>query len=190
MKMTEINLIPFIGAFVLDIASVLLLAFLFYYRRHKNRDMTIAIAIINITLFALAGALASFTLSLGVGFALFAVISIIRLRSDEAGWVEMAYLLTGLSVGLILGLPGYSLAVQSTYALILVIAIFVIDHPKLMAFGRAKRITLTVDFTEFQASALKFKVEDLIGQKVIGVEVRSITVEPPSMKLDVKYSIA
>ena len=137
--MTEINVLPFLSAFALDIVSIVLLAFVFYYRRHKNRDMTIAIAIINVALFALAGALASFTLSLGVGFALFAVISIIRLRSDEAGWIEMAYLLTGLSVGLILGLPGYSLAVQSIYATILVVAIFIIDHPKLLASARSKR---------------------------------------------------
>ena len=137
--MTEINVLPFLSAFALDMVSIVLLAFVFYYRRHKNRDMTIAIAIINVALFALAGALASFTLSLGVGFALFAVISIIRLRSDEAGWIEMAYLLTGLSVGLILGLPGYSLAVQTIYAAILVLAIFLIDHPKLLSSARSKR---------------------------------------------------
>lgn len=186
--MTEINVLPFIGAFALDICSIALLAFVFYYRRHKNRDMAIAIAIINVALFALAGALASFTLSLGVGFALFAVISIIRLRSDEAGWLEMAYLLTGLSVGLILGLPGYSLAVQTTYAVILVVAIYVIDHPKLMSFGRSKKMTLSVDFTEFDQTALAKKVEEMIRKKVISIEVRTVSTTPPAMKLDVRYT--
>ena len=186
--MTEINVLPFLSAFALDMVSIVLLAFVFYYRRHKNRDMTIAIAIINVALFALAGALASFTLSLGVGFALFAVISIIRLRSDEAGWIEMAYLLTGLSVGLILGLPGYSLAVQSIYAVILVVAIFVIDHPKLLASAKSKRLNLAVDFVETDADQLRGRVAELLGKKVIQVEIRSMTVTPPSMKLDVKFS--
>lgn len=186
--MTEITLIPFLSALALDIASIVLLAFVFYYRRHRNRDMTIAIAIINVALFALAGALASFTLSLGVGFALFAVISIIRLRSDEAGWLEMAYLLTGLSVGLILGLPGYSLTVQTIYAAILVFAIYLIDHPKLLPSSKSKRLNLAVDFVETDQTALLTKVNELLGKRVLQVETKSMVLNPPSMKLEVKYS--
>lgn len=186
--MTEINLLPFLSALALDIVSIVLLAYAFYYRRHKNRDMTIAIAVINVTLFALSGALASFTLSLGVGFALFAVISIIRLRSDEAGWLEMAYLLTGLSVGLILGLPGYSLLVQSIYAIILVLAIFVIDHPKLLKASKSKRMSLSVDFIETRADLLRLKVGEIIGKPVLRVDVKAINTSPAGMKLDVRFS--
>lgn len=186
--MTEINILPFLSALALDVVSIVLLAYAFYYRRHKNRDMTIAIAVINVTLFALSGALASFTLSLGVGFALFAVISIIRLRSDEAGWLEMAYLLTGLSVGLILGLPGYSLTVQSVYAFILVLAIYVIDHPKLLKASKSKRMSVSVDFLETNQEQLKSRVQDLLGKQVIRVEVKAVNVNPAGMKLDVRFS--
>lgn len=186
--MSDISLLPFLGALALDIASIVLLAFVFYYRRHRNRDMTIAIAIINVALFALAGALASFTLSLGVGFALFAVISILRLRSDEAGWIEMAYLLTGLSVGLILGLPGYSLAVQGVYAAILVLAIYLIDHPKVLASAKSKRVSLSVDFVETDQEVLLAKVRDMLGKQILLVETKSMVMSPPSMKLEVKYS--
>ena len=186
--MTDIALLPFLGALALDIVSIVLLAFVFYYRRHRNRDMTIAIAIINVALFALAGALASFTLSLGVGFALFAVISILRLRSDEAGWIEMAYLLAGLSVGLILGLPGYSLTIQALYAAVLVLAIYLIDHPKLLPSARSKRMTISVDFVETDQAVLVSKVRDMLGKRVLVVETRSMVMTPPSMKLDVKYS--
>ncbi len=186
--MTEISTLPFLSALALDIVSIILLAFVFYYRRHKNRDMTIAIAIINVTLFALAGALASFTLSLGVGFALFAVISIIRLRSDEAGWLEMAYLLTGLSVGLILGLPGYSLTVQAIYAFILVLAIYLIDHPKLVPASKTKRMTVSVDFVETDHEALRERVAQMLNKKILSVETKSLSVMPAGMKLEVKYS--
>ncbi|MEY4348030.1 MAG: hypothetical protein RIS43_449, partial [Actinomycetota bacterium] len=76
--MTELSLSGFLPALGVDLLSIILLAYLLYYRRYGDREMTIAIATINVTMFALAGALASFTLSLGVGFALFAVISVIR----------------------------------------------------------------------------------------------------------------
>ena len=107
--MTQIDIWAFLWSLLLDLASLVLLSYVFYYRRHNNREMTVAISVINITLFSLAGALASFTLSLGVGFALFSVISIIRLRSDTAGWADMGYLLVALSTGMILGLPGFGL---------------------------------------------------------------------------------
>lgn len=173
---------------MLDLASVALLAYFFYYRRHFNREMFVAIAIINVTLFALAGALASFTLSLGVGFALFAVISIIRLRSDEAGWVEMAYLLVGLSVGLILGLPGYSLVEKTIYASMLVVAMYAIDHPRLLIRKRIRKLSLTLDGTNIGDGTLKQRVEEMLGRQVDEVTVKTIVALPPTTKVEVRYS--
>jgi hypothetical protein len=186
--MTEINVITFVAALLLDVISTFLLSYVFYYRRHRNREMTIAIAVINIALFSLSGALASYTLSLGVGFALFAVISIIRLRSDEAGWLEMAYLLAGLSVGLILGLPGFALTVQAIYSTILILAVYLIDHPKLLAPSKARKITLTVDFVETDTPELVNRVSKIVGGKVLKIETKAMVVSPPSMKLDVRYA--
>ena len=186
--MTSIDYLPFFLSLALDLASVVLLSYVFYYRRHHNREMLVAISIINVTLFALAGALASFTLSLGVGFALFAVISIIRLRSDEAGWVEMAYLLVGLSVGLILGLPGYSLVEKSIYASMLVVAMFVIDHPNLLIRKRIRKLSLTLDGTNIGDGTLKQRVEEMLGREVDEVSVKNVVAMPPTTKVEVRYT--
>lgn len=186
--MTSIELLPFFLSLILDLTSVVLLSYVFYYRRHHNRDMLVAISMINVTLFALAGALASFTLSLGVGFALFAVISIIRLRSDEAGWVEMAYLLVGLSVGLILGLPGYSLIEKSIYASMLVAAMFIIDHPNLLIRKRVRKLSLTLDGTNIGDGTLKARVEESLGREVDEVTVKSVTLTPPATKVEVRFT--
>ena len=186
--MTSIEYVPFLLSLLIDLVSVGLLSYVFYFRRHKNRDMFVAISIINVTLFSLAGALASFTLSLGVGFALFAVISIIRLRSDEAGWVEMAYLLVGLSVGLILGLPGYSLFEKCIYATVLVVAMFVIDHPTLFIKRRIRKVSLSLDGISLDEATLKATVESLVGRPVDEVTVKSLTLVPPTTKVDVRYT--
>ena len=186
--MTSIDYPSFFLSLILDLASVVLLSYFFYYRRHHNREMLVAIAMINVTLFALAGALASFTLSLGVGFALFAVISIIRLRSDEAGWVEMAYLLVGLSVGLILGLPGYSLVEKSIYASMLVLAMFVIDHPNLLIRKRIRKLSLTLDGTNIGDGTLKQRVEEMLGREVDEVSVKNVVAMPPTTKVEVRYT--
>ena len=172
----------------MDLAVLILLAFAFYYRRHHQREFAVAIAIMNIVLFALAGALASYTLSLGVGFALFSVISIMRLRSDTAGWIEMTYLLIALATGLIVGLPGYALADKAIYGGILVAAIFVIDSPWLLRDRTVVRVNATVDFFEMDAESLKARVENLVQHQVDEVNVKSFVVEPPSMKLEIRYN--
>ena len=186
--MTSIEYGPFLLSLLIDLVSVGLLSYVFYFRRHKNRDMFVAISMINVTPFSLAGALASFTLSLGVGFALFAVISIIRLRSDEAGWIEMAYLLVGLSVGLILGLPGYSLFEKCIYATVLVVAMFVIDHPTLFIKRRIRKVSLSLDGISLDEATLKATVEALVGRAVDEVTVKGLTLVPPTTKVDVRYT--
>lgn len=172
---------------LLDLTSLILLSYVFYYRRHNDREMTVAISVINVTLFALAGALASFTLSLGVGFTLFAVISIIRLRSSTAGWVEMAYLLVGLSTGLILGLPGFGLIEKTTYASVLVIAMYVIDNPRLFGSKSLRNITVTMDGTHVASAELRERVEQMLGIPVDAVVVRSVSANPPATKIEVRY---
>lgn len=172
----------------MDLAVLILLAFVFYYRRHHQREFAVAIAIMNIVLFALAGALASYTLSLGVGFALFSVISIMRLRSDTAGWIEMTYLLIALATGLIVGLPGYSLVDKAIYGGILVAAIFLIDSQWLLRDRTVVRVNANVDFFEMDAEALKARAEQLVLHQVDEVNVKSFVVEPPSMKLEIRYN--
>ena len=178
--------LPFILSLLLDAASVTLLSYVFYYRRHHNRDMLVAIAMINVTLFSLAGALASFTLSLGVGFALFAVISIIRLRSDEAGWIEMTYRLVSLATGLILGLPGFSLFQQTIYASVLVAAMYVLDHPKLLGNTKIRKINITLEGTNL-SDDLKARVETMLGRSVDAVTIKSVTANPPATKVEIRF---
>ena len=185
--MTEISLSSYLPALAVDLLSIILIAYVMYYRRYRKRDMTVAIAVINIVLFALGGALAAFTLSLGVGFALFAVISVIRLRSDTAGWLEMSYMLVGLAVGLILGLPTYSLPTQIMYAVTLMLALVLIDNPWILPIRGKETMNVSVDFVETDLEALRTRLTEQLALEVTEVAIKSIVVQPPSMKLDVKF---
>ncbi len=185
--MTEISLSNYLPALGLDVFSIILIAYVMYYRRYRKRDMTVAIAVINIVLFALGGALATFTLSLGVGFALFAVISVIRLRSETAGWLEMSYMLVGLAVGLILGLPTYSLKTQALYAVTLMVALLVIDNPWLLPIRGKETMNISVDFVETDLETLRARLTEQLALEVTEVAIKSIVLQPPSMKVDVKF---
>lgn len=150
--------------------------------------MAISIAAINITLWALTGALASYTLSLGVGFALFAVISIIRLRSSTASWVSMAYLMVGLGSGLISGLTGFSLMEKIEYAAFLVLVMAIVDSRYFLRGQRDDEKTmLTLEGTNLDPDFLHSKVEELLNVSAVSVKVKAVSLVPASTKIEVIY---
>ena len=137
---------------------------------------------------ALTGALASYTLSLGVGFALFAVISIIRLRSSTATWVSMAYLMVGLGSGLIIGLTGFNLMEKIEYSAFLVFVMAVVDSKWFLRGQRDDMITnLTLDGSDLDPDTLKARVEEALNVSTVSIKVKSVTVNPASAKLEVTY---
>jgi hypothetical protein len=186
--MLRVDPIEFFASLGVDLIVVALLAFVLFYRRHREREMAIAIAAINITLWALTGALASYTLSLGVGFALFAVVSIIRLRSSTASWISMAYLLVGLGSGLIIGLTGFNLWEKVEYAAFLVFVMAIVDS---RYFLRGKRddekTSLTLEGTNLDPDYLKSRVEDVLSVNAVSIKVKAVSLSPATTKLDITY---
>ena len=184
--MTPIDYPLLLSTLGINLVLLYLVAYVFFYRRHKRRDIFVAICLVNITLFVLGGALGTFTISIGVGFALFSVISIFRMRSTTLGWTEITYLLVALAMGLTLGLPAYDVAVQSLYAGLLVVAVFVVDHPRILPQKLSQRFSLTTDYVEIEEAALKARVEQQLGYSVQKIQVKAVTTTPVGMKLEVE----
>ena len=184
--MTPIDYPLLLATLSINLVLLFLVSYVFFYRRHKRRDVFVAICLINITLFVLGGALGTFTISIGVGFALFSVISIFRLRSTTLGWTEIVYLLVALAMGLTLGLPAYDLPVQTLYATLLVVAVYVVDHPRVLPQRVNQRFSLSTDYVEIEPVALKQKVEEQLGYTVQRVQVKAVTTTPIGMKLEIE----
>jgi hypothetical protein len=187
--MLRVDPTEFFLSLAVDLVVVALLAFVLFYRRHRNREMAISIAAINITLWALTGALASYTLSLGVGFALFAVISVIRLRSSTAPWISMAYLLVGLGAGMIIGLTGFNLWEKIAYTSFMVLVMAIVDSKYFLPMntGDDEKTTVTLAGSDLDPQTLKTRVETLLNVQAISVKVRAVTLEPVTTKVDVTY---
>jgi hypothetical protein len=184
--MTPIDYPLLLATLSINLVLLYLVSYVFFYRRHKRRDVFVAICLINITLFVLGGALGTFTISIGVGFALFSVISIFRLRSTTLGWTEIVYLLVALAMGLTLGLPAYDLPVQTLYAVLLVVAVYVVDHPRVLPARVSQRFSLSTDYVEIEPTALKQKVEEQLGHTVQRIQVKAVTTAPVGMKLEIE----
>jgi hypothetical protein len=186
--MLRVDPVEFFASLGVDLVVVALLAFALFYRRHRDREMAISIAAINITLWALTGALASYTLSLGVGFALFAVVSVIRLRSSTASWISMAYLLVGLGSGMIIGLTGFSLWEKIEYSAFLVIVMAIVDSRWFLKGQVDDAVTsLTLEGGDIDPESLKARVEELLNVETVAIKVKNVTLAPVTTKVEVTY---
>ncbi|MFD5553535.1 DUF4956 domain-containing protein [Streptomyces sp. NPDC127068] len=128
-----------------DLAAVSLLTFAVYYPRHRRRDLLPAYLALNVALFTVVAALAQVGGSGGMalGFGLFGVLSIIRLRSDAIQHEEVAYYFTTLVLGLICGLPNLRLTHAAAFAAVLLAVVYLADHPRL--FARSRRTVVVLD---------------------------------------------
>jgi len=106
----------------LNLVSIFLLVYVIYFRRHRRWDQVVGYVAFNISLFTVSAALGSSgPLNVGVGFGLFAVLSVVRLRSDESGQIEIGFTMVALVLGLMTGLPGMEFGIKVLFAALLVV---------------------------------------------------------------------
>src|SRR5680860_977594 len=140
-----------------DLVAMAVLVFGLYYPRHRRRDMIAPLLAINVGVLGVTYAMATADLSLGFGLGIFAVLSIIRLRSTEMDHAEIAYYFTAIALGLLGGFPSISPYVSFTLMAVLLGVIAVGDSPSL--FPRARQQTMVLD----RAVTDEATARDLLG---------------------------
>jgi hypothetical protein len=78
--------------FLLNFAVALLIVRGIYYPIKRNKEYVLAFLALNTVVFLIAGLLGGLELSVGVGFSLFAIFSVLRYRTDPIPVREMTYL--------------------------------------------------------------------------------------------------
>ncbi|WP_084626545.1 DUF4956 domain-containing protein [Demequina aurantiaca] len=169
-----------------DLVAILILVFGLYFPRHRRRDMLVAFLSINVGVMGVTYAMSTSDLSLGFGLGIFAVLSIIRLRSTEMGHAEIAYYFTAIAIGLLGGFPSVSPAISFTLMGVLIAVIAVGDHPKL--FGRTRQQMMVLD----QAFTDEDKARDLLATMLHAtihrVEIRKVDLVTDTTICDVRFT--
>jgi hypothetical protein len=169
------------------VAAVVLIYGIFF-RRHRRRDLALGYVAFNVSLFAVAATLATAgTLSVGVGFGLFAVLSIVRLRSDEATQAEIGYTMVALVLGLLNGLPTLPTASKLLFSVLLVAAMYIADHPALLPHDDHARAKVNLDVVISDPQALRDELERRLGARVHHVIVIELDYVRETMRVDVRY---
>ncbi|WP_062077118.1 DUF4956 domain-containing protein [Demequina globuliformis] len=170
-----------------DLIAITLLVFGLYFPRHRRREMIVAFLAINVGVMGVTYAMATADVSLGFGLGIFAVLSIIRLRSTEMDHSEIAYYFTAIALGLLGGFPGIHGAVGLVLMAILLLAIAVGDSPRLLSRSRSQQVMLDrVVSTEAEATRM---LEDLLNADVRRVVIRKTDVVQQTTLCDVRYNV-
>jgi hypothetical protein len=173
--------------FVLDIVAIGVMTFGLYFPRHRRKDMVVAYLAINLGLLAVTSALSADGIGIGIGFGLFAVLSIIRLRSAELDQQEVAYYFAALALGLLGGLSVEPLWLAPVLMGAVLVALFVGDGPWLYARYRVQSMTLDSAYTDERL--LIARLEELLGARVHRIKVRRVDLVEATTTVEVRYEL-
>jgi hypothetical protein len=174
--------------FGLDVLAILILVFGLYFPRHRRRDLVVSYLGVNVGVLAVAEALTSADVNAtGLGFGLFGVLSIIRLRSFELDQQEVAYYFVALSLGVLGGVPISPDWLAPALMAALLVAILVGDHPRLFAGYRVQ--TITLDEAIADEARLIARLEDLLGARVLGVAVRRLNLVDDTTVVEARFQV-
>jgi hypothetical protein len=175
--------------FAVDIAvnttAIFLLAYALYFRRHRRADLLLGYVALNMGIFVAMSLLTTVRLDIALGFGLFAILSIIRLRSSAVTQQEVAYYFVALVMGLVNGLAIDDRWLVIGINVLLLTTMFAVDSSRLRE--RARRLDVTLDKVHGDDAALIADLESRLGGKVMYHQVNDIDYVRETMVVDVRY---
>jgi Domain of unknown function (DUF4956) len=166
----------------IDVVAVAALVYGLFHPRHRRMDLVVVYVLFNVGIFLALSVIVAGELSMGVGFGLFAVLSIVRLRSEPFSNRELAYFFVALVIGLscALATPAHA-GLLSGVALL---ATWAIDHPRISRPTRRLEVTLERVFSE--DAALRDHLRDRLRAPIRDVTVLEVDYVRETMRLEVR----
>lgn len=173
-------------ALLLDLICIGIIAFAVFYRRYRRSDLVIAYVALNISLFCVAVLIVN-EMKVGVafGFGLFAILSIIRLRSEPISPEEGAYYFIALVLGLINGMVFRNAPLARVLDLGIVVVMLVLDNGFIGV--KARRQVVTLDTVYPDEGRLRRDLEARLGGKVKRLFVKETDYVRETTVVDVRY---
>jgi hypothetical protein len=177
--------------FGLDVIMVFILIRLIYYPIHRKKENLFTYFVFNFLIFFLCILMNNVKLSMGFGFGLFAVFSIIRYRTEQLEVKDMTYLFAVITLSVINALAGKKISLSEllfTNGMILLL-VFVLEQVWLTRHEAMRQLTYErIDLVKPENKEQLF--EDLrmrLGIRVSRVEVGRIDLLRDTAQLRVFY---
>jgi hypothetical protein len=173
-------------ALVLDLVCIGIIAFAVFYRRYRRADLVVAYVALNVSLFSVAVLIVNeMRIGVAFGFGLFAILSIIRLRSEPISPEESAYYFVALVLGLINGMVFRNAPLARVLDFGLVVVMLVLDNG--FVGVKARRQVVTLDTVYPDEGRLRRDLETRLGGKVKRLYVKETDYVRDTTVVDVRY---
>lgn len=175
--------------FFLNLVSIFIFAYLIYYQRYQDRECLTLFVIFNLLLFPFLNI--DFQMSTQFGFALFAILAVIRIRSNTFSKREMAYFFGSIALGVINGVGMQSeLLLLLSNSVILLVA-FLVDHPGILPVKETEKTRVLINNLDLallaNRPALTQELSQRLNLPVIDVVVNKIDLIKNTADLDIVY---
>ena len=170
-----------------DIIALGVLVGALYTPRHSRKDLIAAYIGVNIGVLAVTLLLSTASVAAGLGLGLFGVLSIIRLRSTQLAQHEVAYFFAALALGLLGGIQTAPILMVAALMALVVVALWIGDHPALMRHNRHQVILLDRAFPD--ETALSAHLERTLGAHVRALEVQRLDLVNDTTLVDVRFQL-
>lgn len=172
-------------AIATDLVSITVLAYVLYFRRHRRRDLLLSYIALNVGVLAVTVALSSVEVGIGLGFGLFGILSIIRLRSDQITQQEIAYYFVALVLGLLAGLHPAPEWITPALSALLLLVMAIVDGR--WVAPRTRHHTLMLDRAYTDEGELREVVAELLDASLVRVDVLDLDLVRDTTQVDVRY---
>jgi hypothetical protein len=168
-----------------DLVAIVVFAIAIYFRRHTRKDLAVVFTFFNIGLFTVVTVISTAEAATAIGFGLFAMLSIIRLRSEPFSNRELGYFFGALVLGMVNGIGtgdyGFMLLMNG----VVLVTMSVLDHPGVMRAPLRRHVTL--DSVHTDPDVLRGVLEQRLGADVLEASVSAVDFVRDTMQLEVQY---
>ncbi len=171
----------------LDVVSMLVLVGVLYRRRAAAPEMILVFTALNVGLFAAVSAIGSGSFPTGIGFGLFGLLSLVRLRSTAFTLKDVAYTFIALILALINGLPERNLPLVIGLDVVLLVAIWLTDDSRSSRPTQIMRVTLDRVVTD--TASVTELVSERMSVDPISVTIDDVDFVRETTRVSVRYAV-
>ena len=175
--------VSLLARLALDLLAVSGLVYGLFLPRHRRVDLVVVYALFNIGLFLALVVISAGAVSMGVGFGLFAVLSIVRLRSEPFSNRELAYFFVALVLALVTAIDLGSLPLTGVLLSVALLATWAVDHRP-----PQRRLLVTLEQAFADGEALRRHLETRLGARVLDISVLEVDYVRETTHAEVRYT--
>lgn len=184
---------------LIDFSSMYFLSYVVLYRKYRNTEMFVSSALFNVFILLIIMSIVRTDFNIAVGFGLFALLSLVQLRSAQFTKTEIAYLFGAVSLAVIngAGISDLSFILTCNFVVVLstwFLGTWSLDHSaNLITVDNVRKMSVTLDNIDHDAIAerelMRAKLARKLGMDVRTFEIRKIDYVRDMVEMAVVYQL-